>query len=141
MKKILSALLAVLILVSSVEAAIVKPLPAIETAATTTVAAAPAATATVKPKPSKKKMNFVQKLATKLMKTTADAGGKSQLTALLLALFLGGIGIHRFYLGYTWQGIVQILTLGGLGIWALIDLIRIITGDLKPKNGEYEKTL
>lgn len=69
------------------------------------------------------------------------AGGKSQVTALLLCLFLGGLGIHRFYLGYTWQGVVQLLTLGGLGIWALIDLVRIITGDLQPKNGSYDKTL
>jgi hypothetical protein len=67
--------------------------------------------------------------------------GKSQLTALLLAVLIGGLGIHRFYLGYTWQGVVQLLTLGGLGIWALIDLIRIATGDLQPKNGSYSKTL
>lgn len=67
--------------------------------------------------------------------------GKSQIVAALLCFFLGGIGIHRFYLGYTWQGIVQILTLGGFGIWALIDLVRILIGTLKPKDGEYEKTL
>jgi TM2 domain-containing membrane protein YozV len=71
---------------------------------------------------------------------TADSG-KSQVTALILAALIGGLGIHRFYLGYTWQGIVQLLTLGGCGIWALIDLIRIITGDLQPKNGSYSKTL
>jgi TM2 domain-containing membrane protein YozV len=69
------------------------------------------------------------------------SSGKSQVTALLLSLFLGGLGIPRFYLGYTWQGVVQLLTLGGLGIWSLIDLIRIITGDLQPKNGSYSKTL
>lgn len=68
-------------------------------------------------------------------------GGKSQLTAVLLAFFVGGLGIHRFYLGYTWQGVVQLLTLGGLGIWSLIDFIRILTGSLQPKNSEYEKTL
>jgi len=67
--------------------------------------------------------------------------GKSQVIALILCLAVGGIGIHRFYLGYTWQGIVQLLTLGGCGIWSLIDLIRIITGDLQPKNGNYTKTL
>lgn len=71
----------------------------------------------------------------------AGDGGKSQLTALLLVIFVGSLGIHRFYLGYTWQGIVQLLTLGGLGIWTLIDFVRIITGSLKPKNGEYSKTL
>ena len=70
----------------------------------------------------------------------AASSGKSQIAALLLCIFVGIIGIHRFYLGYTWQGIVQILTFGGLGIWTLIDLIRIITGDLGPKNGSYSKT-
>jgi TM2 domain len=77
----------------------------------------------------------VQKFSTK------EDSGKSQLIALLLVIFVGGLGIHRFYLGYTWQGIVQLLTLGGCGIWALIDMIRIISGDLQPKNGDYEKTL
>lgn len=70
-----------------------------------------------------------------------SGGGKSQLVALLLCIFVGAIGIHRFYLGYTWQGIVQLLTAGACGIWSLIDLIRIITGSLQPKNGPYEKTL
>lgn len=68
-------------------------------------------------------------------------GSKSQLVALILCFFLGGLGIHRFYLGYTWQGVVQLLTAGGCGIWALIDFIRIITGDLQPKDGRYDKTL
>lgn len=72
---------------------------------------------------------------------TSAPAGKSQLVALLLCLFVGGIGIHRFYLGYTTEGIIQILTLGGCGIWSLIDLIRIITGDLKPKGGEYAEKL
>ncbi|WP_448518037.1 TM2 domain-containing protein [Rhodoflexus sp.] len=65
------------------------------------------------------------------------AGNKKWITAVLLCFFLGGLGIHRFYLGYTWQGVVQLLTLGGLGIWALIDFIRILVRDLKPKDGEY----
>ena len=75
------------------------------------------------------------------LSSPAAASGKSQVTALILVALVGSLGIHRFYLGYTWQGIVQLLTLGGCGIWALIDLIRIITGDLKPKNGNYSKTL
>ena len=52
--------------------------------------------------------------------------------AFILCFFLGGLGIHRFYLGYPLIGVLQILTLGGFGIWILIDLIRIITGDLGP---------
>lgn len=76
-----------------------------------------------------------------LTSPAAAGEGKSQVTALILVALIGGLGIHRFYLGYTWQGIVQLLTLGGCGVWALIDLIRIITGDLQPKNGSYTKTL
>ena len=71
----------------------------------------------------------------------AAGGGKSQLVALLLCIFVGGLGIHRFYLGYIWQGIVQLLTGGGCGIWWLIDLIRLITGSLVPKDGSYATTL
>lgn len=67
--------------------------------------------------------------------------GKSQVTALILVLLVGGIGIHRFYLGYTGIGIIQLLTLGGCGIWSLIDCIRILTGDLGPKSGRYSKKL
>ena len=67
--------------------------------------------------------------------TTSAAGNKSKTTAILLCLFLGGIGVHRFYLGYTLFGVIQLLTLGGLGIWALIDLVRIITGDIKDSQG------
>jgi len=69
------------------------------------------------------------------------SGGKSQVIALILVFFVGVLGIHRFYLGYTWQGVVQLLTAGGCGIWALIDLIRIITGDLKPKDRDYTTKL
>ena len=83
----------------------------------------------------------VEKTNDDLSSPAAAAGDKSQLVALLLVLVVGGLGIHRFYLGYTWQGVVQLLTAGGCGVWALIDLIRIITGDLQPKNGGYSKTL
>lgn len=85
---------------------------------------------------------FGKKIGNKMMTSDGKAGaGKSQLIALILVALIGGLGIHRFYLGYTWQGIVQLLTLGACGIWTLIDLIRIITGSLQPKDGEYETTL
>jgi TM2 domain-containing membrane protein YozV len=82
---------------------------------------------------------FGKKIVSKSAPYSSD--GKSQVIALILCALVGGLGIHRFYLGYTWQGIVQLLTLGGCGIWALIDLIRIITGSLQPKDSEYAKTL
>jgi TM2 domain-containing membrane protein YozV len=85
--------------------------------------------------------SLVEKQKEELSSPAAAKGGKSQVIALILCLAVGGIGIHRFYLGYTWQGIVQLLTLGGCGVWSLIDLIRIITGDLQPKDGKYDKTL
>lgn len=70
-----------------------------------------------------------------------ESSGKSQMTALLLCFFVGIIGIHRFYLGDTTGGIIQLLTGGLCGLWTLIDFIRILTGDLTPKNGDYTSKL
>ena len=53
---------------------------------------------------------------------------KKILPAFLLCFFLGIFGAHRFYVGKIGTGIAQILTLGGLGIWALYDFIMIIIG-------------
>jgi len=83
----------------------------------------------------------VTELKAKSAAVATPSGEKSQLTALLICFFVGVLGIHRFYLGYTTIGIIQLLTLGGCGIWALIDLIMIITGDLKPNGGDYDKKL
>ena len=90
----------------------------------------------------KASVNAISKTNTKAVKKNADPGeGKSQMIALILCIFVGVLGIHRFYLGYTMEGVLQLLTGGGCGVWALIDLIRIITGDLKPKDGDYTETL
>ena len=87
-------------------------------------------------------VNAISNTNTKAVKKNADPGeGKSQLIALILCIFVGVLGIHRFYLGYTKEGVIQLLTAGGCGIWSLIDLVRIITGDLKPKDGDYTETL
>lgn len=51
---------------------------------------------------------------------------KSNTVALLLCLFLGILGVHRFYVGKIGTGVLQLVTLGGLGIWATIDLIMIV---------------
>jgi hypothetical protein len=61
--------------------------------------------------------------------------GKDWLTTLLLCFFLGVFGVHRFYTGHTAIGVVQLLTLGCCGIWALIDFIMIIVGSFKDAKG------
>ena len=89
-------------------------------------------------------LKVAQKKMKKALKNQAPADdeGKSQIIALILAIVVGGLGVHRFYLGYTTIGIIQLLTLGGCGIWALIDIIRIATGDLGPEDGSpYGETL
>lgn len=119
------------------------------TVATTKKAAKPAlAKATTTANPVKANTNKVQikqstDFAAKIAKKVAGAagGGKSQIIALILCIVVGAIGIHRFYLGYIGIGVIQLLTAGGCGIWTLIDLIRIITGDLQPKSGSYTDTL
>jgi len=60
---------------------------------------------------------------------------KSWVAALLLCFFLGAFGFHRFYVGKVGTGILQLLTLGGLGIWTFIDFIIIIIGGFKDSNG------
>ena len=60
---------------------------------------------------------------------------KSKTTAIILSVLLGGLGVDRFYLGYIGLGVLKLLTVGGFGIWALIDLILICMGSLKPADG------
>lgn len=57
------------------------------------------------------------------------------LITLLLCLLLGGIGGHRFYAGKIGSGVIQLVTLGGCGIWSLIDLVMILCGKFTDSNG------
>ncbi len=60
---------------------------------------------------------------------------KGFVPAVLLCFFLGSLGVHRFYLGRIFTGILMLITLGGFGIWTLIDFVRLVVGSLKDKNG------
>jgi TM2 domain-containing membrane protein YozV len=54
---------------------------------------------------------------------------------LLLCFFFGYLGIHRFYAGKPLTGILMLITLGGFGIWTVIDFIMIALGNFTDGNG------
>lgn len=62
-------------------------------------------------------------------------GSKSFVVAWLLSLFLGSFGIDRFYLGKVGSGFLKLITLGGLGVWALIDLVVTLIGRTRDAKG------
>ena len=73
--------------------------------------------------------------------TTADGRSeKSFVVTLLLAIFVGVFGVHRFYVGKVGTGILHLLTLGAFGIWTLIDTILIILQKFTDSNGRLIKT-
>jgi len=81
-----------------------------------------------------------QLLATPLSAEIVEQRNK-WITCLLLCWFLGVLGIHRFYSGHTALGVLQLLTLGGCGIWALIDFIIIVSGNFKDAQGNPIKNV
>ena len=60
---------------------------------------------------------------------------KRILPASLLCFFLGVFGAHRFYVGKVGTGLLQLFTLGGLGIWWLVDMILLVSGEFRDKDG------
>jgi len=78
------------------------------------------------------------------LKTEYEAGIEENskynwLVTLILVVFLGGLGIHRFYVGKVGTGILMLLTFGGLGIWTLIDLIMVAVGSFSDCHGNKIK--
>lgn len=80
-------------------------------------------------------------VCTKCGAKLATVGKKEWLVALLLSIFVGYLGVDRFYLGYVGLGILKLITAGGFGIWSLIDIILIACNRLKDAEGnELQKT-
>ncbi len=63
------------------------------------------------------------------MSHSIQQSDKRFIITLLLCIFLGYLGLHRFYNGKIITGILMLLTLGGLGVWVVVDIILIITGN------------
>lgn len=70
-------------------------------------------------------------------KAAAQSSDREYLTATYFSLFLGFLGVDRFYMGYVGLGILKLITFGGFGIWWLIDLIWIALGNAKTQKGVH----
>ena len=68
---------------------------------------------------------------------TQNVSEKDWLVTLLLCLIFGALGVHRFYAGKIGTAILYIFTFGGVGIWALVDLISIVFGNFTDKEGKF----
>ena len=60
---------------------------------------------------------------------------KEWMVTLIVAILVGGLGIDRFYAGSIRLGVLKLVSLGGLGLWWLVDLIMLVTGNYKDGNG------
>ena len=67
--------------------------------------------------------------------SNSEPSDKDFVITLLICVFLGGLGVHRFFVDKIGTGVLMLVTLGGLGIWWIIDIILIVTGSFKDSEG------
>jgi hypothetical protein len=72
----------------------------------------------------------------KLLSSTSSTTSTDWLTLFLLTFFVGVLGVHRFYTGKIGTGFLMLITLGGFGVWFLVDLILVVTGQFTNKEGQ-----
>ena len=72
----------------------------------------------------------------KLLNSSTTTSTTDWLTLFRLTFFVGVLGVHRFYVGKIGTGFLMLLTLGGLGVWFLVDLILVVTGQFTNKEGQ-----
>ena len=72
----------------------------------------------------------------KLLKSNPSTNSSDWLTLFLLTFFVGVLGVHRFYTGKIGTGFLMLVTLGGLCVWLLVDLILVVTGQFTNKDGQ-----
>lgn len=70
-----------------------------------------------------------------IMPAQPMASDKDWIVTLVLSILVGGLGIDRFYTGSIGLGILKLITFGGLGLWWLIDLIMLVTGNYRDGDG------
>ncbi len=66
---------------------------------------------------------------------TMPTSDKDFVPAALLCYFLGTLGMHRFYTGKIFTGLLMMFTLGGIGIWTMVDMVTLITGSFRDADG------
>ena len=72
----------------------------------------------------------------KLLDSSTKTSSIDWLALFLLTFFVGVLGVHRFYVGKIGTGVLMLITLGGLGVWFLVDLILVVTGQFTNKEGQ-----